>query len=365
MREHKTLTGVSIKDADQGLVSAVFATLNVVDADGDVTLPGAFEDGAEVRISAFGHASWGGALPIGKGRIREQGDEAILDGQIFLGTTHGRDHFETLKEMGSLMEWSYGFDILEASDGEHTSGEKVRFLRKLKVHEVSPVMLGAGVDTRTLAVKDLKRAIPPHSTAVSDAEWDGAAARANLRNDGSAAYYRSAFAWVDPDGDPETKTAYKFIHHEVDADGNVGAANIAACLTGIGVLNGGRQGTTIPEADRQGVWNHLARHLRDADREPPELRSKRLSFPDEAENVLGGIQALVSRVESWGSGSELKEGRVLSAANRERIAAVVEAMAEIDERLRKLLAESDPDKHRAEVRRELARYFALEAQLRR
>ena len=42
---------------------------------------------------------------------------------------------------------------------------------------------------------------------------------------------------------------------------------------GIGVLNGGRGGTTIPDADRQGVWNHLAKHLRDADLTPPELKS--------------------------------------------------------------------------------------------
>lgn len=153
MSEHKALTGVEIKDADQGLVSAVFATLNVVDSDGDVTVPGAFEDGAEVRISSFGHTSWGGALPAGKGKIRVEGDEAILDGQLFLNTTHGRDHFETLKEMGPLMEWSYGFDILESGDGEHDDS-KVRFLRKLKVHEVSPVLLGAGVDTRTLSVKE-------------------------------------------------------------------------------------------------------------------------------------------------------------------------------------------------------------------
>ncbi len=38
------------------------------------------------------------------------------------------------------------------------------------------------------------------------------------------------------------------------------------------MLNGGRGGTTIPETDRRGVWEHLAAHLRDADLEPPDLR---------------------------------------------------------------------------------------------
>src|SRR5215471_2107120 len=116
--------------------------------------------------------------------------------------------------------------------------------------------------------------IASHSTATTDVAWDGSAMRTNLRNDGTASYYRTAFAWADPEGDPETKTAYRFIHHMVAAgDGRVGAANTVACSAGIAVLNGGRGGTTIPAGDRQGVYNHLARHLRDADREPPELAS--------------------------------------------------------------------------------------------
>jgi len=59
----------------------------------------------------------------------------------------------------------------------------------------------------------------------------------------------------------------------VSGNGEPGAANVRACITGIAVLNGARGGTTIPDADRRGVWNHLARHLRDADVEPPELKS--------------------------------------------------------------------------------------------
>lgn len=118
-------------------------------------------------------------------------------------------------------------------------------------------------------------AIPVHHTPTSTGTWDGPANEARLRNDGDAAYYRKAFAWVDADGDPETKSAYKFIHHEVSADGTVGPANVRACQTGIGVLNGGRGGADIPSGDRRGVYNHLAAHLRDADVEPAPLRGSR------------------------------------------------------------------------------------------
>jgi len=149
---NKGLTGFEIKDADKGQVQAVFSTFDVIDSDGDVTRPGAFEDGAAVRISAYGHTSWQGALPVGKGTIRQTKTEAILDGQFFLDTTAGRDTFTVVKELGPLGEWSYGYDPVEFSFGEF-NGTDVRFLTRLKVHEVSPVLLGAGVNTRTLVAK--------------------------------------------------------------------------------------------------------------------------------------------------------------------------------------------------------------------
>lgn len=148
----KSLHRIEVKDADRGEVEAVFATLGVKDSDGDVTLPGAFEDGAEVVISAYGHTSWQGLLPVGKGTIREVGDEAILSSQFFMDTQAGKDTFTVVKNLGARGEWSYGYDPVKYSFGEH-DGEQVRFLESLKVFEVSPVLLGAGVGTRTLAAK--------------------------------------------------------------------------------------------------------------------------------------------------------------------------------------------------------------------
>lgn len=148
----KNLSHFEVKDEAAGEVVAVFATLNVIDSDGDVTLPGAFESGASVRISAYGHTSWEGVLPVGKGTIREVKNEAILDGKFFLDTVAGRDTFTVVKELGALGEWSYGYDPVEFSFGEF-EGQQVRFLKKQKVHEVSPVLLGAGVGTRTVSAK--------------------------------------------------------------------------------------------------------------------------------------------------------------------------------------------------------------------
>lgn len=317
----KTLRGVEIKDESKGEVTAVFATLGVRDHDGDFTRDGAFTDGAPVRISAYGHKSWDGLLPVGKGVIRIKGKKAILEGQFFMNTTHGRDTFETVKELSEagLQEWSYGFDINGYSFGEE-KGQQVRYLDRVTVHEVSPVLLGAGIGTRTLSAKRrstdgdpdgdgegalrpavgvpaVKRGIPAHETEVVSRSWDASGTVAGLPEDARPSQLRTVFAWVDPDGDPEVKSSYKFPHHH----GVEGPANIRACIAGIAALNGGRGGADIPEADRKAVYNHLAAHLQDADREPPELRTapasarKNLRFGDEAADVMAAVSGLIDR----------------------------------------------------------------------
>lgn len=145
---------VELKDADEdkGEVTAVFSTFNVKDKDWDVTLPGAFEDGASALISAYQHTSWQGALPVGKGTISSTKTEAVFNGRFFMDTQAGADTFRVVKEAGDLLEWSYGYDAVEYKFGDF-EGEHVRFLEKLKVHEVSPVLIGAGENTRTLSAK--------------------------------------------------------------------------------------------------------------------------------------------------------------------------------------------------------------------
>ena len=51
--EHKALP-VTFKADSEGVVQAVFSTLNVIDKDGDVTMPGAFSE-ERVNIAAWGH----------------------------------------------------------------------------------------------------------------------------------------------------------------------------------------------------------------------------------------------------------------------------------------------------------------------
>jgi len=285
MAERKTFKApIEFKeDADKtGAFRAEFATLNVIDHDRDVTETGAFHDGQETLIESWNHNY--SQLPVGKGIIHEDGDNAVIEGQFFLDTQGGSEHYKTVKALGELQEWSYTFDIEDSGFGEFDD-QDVRFLRKLDVWGVAPVQRGAGIDTRTTDIKAAKAALGSHSTDTTGADWDGPANEARARSGEDEAYYRRIYAWRDPGGDPDVKSSYRFVHHVVAEGGAPGAANIRACQTGIGVLNGGRGGTTIPDGDRKGVWNHLARHLRDADVEPPELKA--LDNADDGEGEAG------------------------------------------------------------------------------
>lgn len=149
---------IELKADSPGEFRATFATFNVIDRDGDVTIPGAFQDGQEVRICAWGH-NWG-ALPVGKGTISQDDSKAWVDGSFFLDTEGGEQTYRTVKNLAGLQEWSYGFDIKEQSFGQFEERD-VRFLRALDVFEVSPVMIGAGIGTGTDAIKSAQLEVQP------------------------------------------------------------------------------------------------------------------------------------------------------------------------------------------------------------
>jgi len=170
MTKRKSIGRVTIKDATAGEVSAVIATLDVVDHDGDVVLKGAVDDGAKVVISAYGHQSWDGELPVGVGTVKEIGSELVFDGRFFMQTPHGSATFETVKELSAedLQEWSFSLEEVESERGTR-GGKSVNLIKAVTIKEVSPVLRGAGINTRTLATKGIKALASDTRQALSDA----------------------------------------------------------------------------------------------------------------------------------------------------------------------------------------------------
>ena len=148
--ERKAIS-IELKGKGEGSFTARISTLNVRDKDNDITRPGAFESGKTVLVSAYQHGSWNGKLPVGKATIREENNEVFADGQFNLKTSEGRDTYEAIKFAPELQEFSYGFfPTTEDGKGEE---EGARILLKVDVKEISPVLIGSGVNTGVLAIK--------------------------------------------------------------------------------------------------------------------------------------------------------------------------------------------------------------------
>jgi HK97 family phage prohead protease len=150
----------------EGTVTALFARLDTIDRDGDVVVASAFTSGQEVAL-VWGHR-W--EDPIGKGLIQVLGDEVRLEGRFFLETARGREAYATVKAMGTLQEWSWGFRAT-AVRYEPRVGRRVRVITGAEVFEVSPVLVGAGRGTGTLALKSDKQSDPPMTDPALWREW--------------------------------------------------------------------------------------------------------------------------------------------------------------------------------------------------
>lgn len=141
---------------DKGSFEAVIATLNVVDSDGDIIVPGAFQNATVSVLPAHDSRH----IPLGKAVMEDRGNKAVAVGQFNLDVGAAKDWHSALKfdlaNGKSIQEWSFAFRIVESSM-ETRDGEDIRILEKLDVMEVSPVLRGAGVDTGTLSAKNKKR----------------------------------------------------------------------------------------------------------------------------------------------------------------------------------------------------------------
>jgi len=158
LKEFKDKDLLSFNDVD-GTVSAVFSKFNEIDSDNDVVLPNAIKSGYGDKgvVMCWGH-DW--KHIIGKGKIEQDGEQAIFKGQFNLNTNAGKEAYETVKAMSDLQQWSFGFEVKDSEMGmfKKDNGEEkeVRYLKDVKVWEVSPVMVGANQNTYTVSIKEQK-----------------------------------------------------------------------------------------------------------------------------------------------------------------------------------------------------------------
>jgi HK97 family phage prohead protease len=293
-------SATKILDAKAGIVEAFVNTMEVIDSDGDIISKAAFDNSlGSLPIPVL--ASHDQSEVVGKvltaravaGADGSQVHRLHATMQMNMETQAGREAFSNVSG-DYVREWSVGFNMKpDGARVETVGGMSVRVIEDLDWVEASTVIRGASPYTQTISAKTEKDAIPAHDTSTSGVPWDSGEMVKRIRNDAEASTLKRMYAYVDPDKDEDTKSAYKFPHHNVSTDGTIGAANIKGCQSAIGVLNGAMGGADIPDSDVAGVYKHVAGHLEDADLEPAEL-DKAQSAPDTAEEAASGTDEVVT-----------------------------------------------------------------------
>lgn len=211
-------------------------------------------------------------LPIGKCTDLKAIDTGVLATVQFPneGDYPKADQVYSLYKQGILNAWSIGFMPLEFDEndgGGHTFTKWELFeFSAVPVPdnaEALTIMRSKGIDVDLLLEKGVIAYKETPKAPEGDA-WDaGAEVKAASPED-----LKVMCTWVDS-ANEDKKTAYKLPHHKQAGDHAVVWRGVAAAM---GAVLGARGGTKIPSGDRKGVYNHLAKHYAQFEKEPPEFK---------------------------------------------------------------------------------------------
>jgi len=159
--------------------------------------------------------------------------------------------------------------------------------------------------------------------APEETEWDFNAANYDVDQ------LRRACAWYDSE-DPDVKESYKLPHHF--PDGRVVWRGVAAAM---GVLMGARGGVDIPSDDRHGVYNHLAKHYAQFEKEPPEFQAsmnhshecdkdKKIGGEGEMDEKIAELQTKLEAVTAENKQLKAQLDRIEEKRHLERVAEIAD-----------------------------------------
>ncbi len=157
---------LKIDDADPvGTVYARFATLNVIDHDGDIIRPKAIGK-QKVNAGLHNHMA-SNPTPAGYGDTYEEDDAANARLTYITDTWAGRETYTYLKAMADAkrpVEWSMRYYVTNGrplpekdplyQPAVEPFGDPPFEIKKMLIIDVDPVSKGAGIDTATVAAKE-------------------------------------------------------------------------------------------------------------------------------------------------------------------------------------------------------------------
>jgi len=313
--------------------------------------------------------------PIGKALWVKKDKNGLKFKAQFAKTQVAEEVFQLYKD-GFMRAFSVGFIPKEWEEGdpEDEKGPRKIYTKQelLEISAVSvpsnPEALVAAVNEGKIKTKAVKEAlhIEENKKEVADMQEKGVIPfketpkapedepldAAREVREATVDDLKIMCAWYDSEK-PDVKQSYKLPHHKASGQHPVVWRGVAAAMA---ALFGARGGVNIPEKDRKGVYNHLVKHYKQFDKEPPEFREYseeelKEMFPEVYEEELNqeSIDIENTLKELRDEIRSLKEGRVLSEKNRKLIQNAISQMKEAIAALEKLLEATEPPKQESVI----------------
>jgi len=320
--KHKALP-ISIKQGDQDTLVFTIST-RTQDRDEDILEPNGcrLDNYMKNPVVLFAHDYR--SLPVGRSKTISVTADAVVAEVEFAPTQMGQE-IKQLCQAGFLKAASVGFIPLKYEPlGTGSWGHRIYEWELLEWSIVpvpsNPTALISEAKAKGLKVTAIEEAMEkgaisygrahPDGTpkAPEDEAWDGpgeVAAADQKELHIMCAWYDSQASDDDGDGWPDQKQAYKLPHHKAGGNHAVVWRGVSAAMA---ALLGARGGVDIPEGDRKAVYNHLAKHYADFDKEPPEFRS--------ADEIIAAYAEGKPKAQP---APDQKAGAVLSTKNKDRL----------------------------------------------
>lgn len=142
----------SKSEDDKGLIEAYVSIFDNIDLCQDVIVKGAFAESLAKKLpkGVWSH-DWD--KPIAKTLTASEDDKGLLiKGQFNLDTQRGKEAYSDIK-FGLIDEFSIGFRVLDDEWRE----DGIRVIKKARLYEWSPVLVGANPDTELVDIKGKKK----------------------------------------------------------------------------------------------------------------------------------------------------------------------------------------------------------------
>lgn len=279
----------SINEKD-GTISVAVATDSSVDRDGEIVSTDGIDTKNFERNPVLLYAHDYRSDPIGKViQIVKENNRMLFTPQFAVDVSPRAKQYFDLVKGGFLNAFSIGFIPKTWEDRQNSDGSISRVFTTSELLEISLVPVPANPQALVLArsykstegkgfdediLKDLEAAIESKTVVTYKdygvvqnlgAAWDGPAQVKACGDDFEK--LKDISTWFDSEN-AAAKLGYKLPHHQA-SDKKAIWRGVAAAM---GALLGAQGGVSIPESDRKGVYDHLAKHYAQFEKTPPDFK---------------------------------------------------------------------------------------------